>query len=94
MEVSVDIKNSLPVFNHKFMMINGKSYYVKECDDNFNLKEIIAKRLADILGIKCANYDIIKTDDNIYYVSEDLNILGNARNLSIISAANSSIVDY
>ena len=91
MEVSVDIKNSLPVFNHKFMMINGKSYYVKECDDNFNLKEIIAKRLADILGIKCANYDIIKTDDNIYYVSEDLNILGNARNLSIISAANSSL---
>ena len=49
MEVSVDIKNSLPVFNHKFMMINGKSYYVKECDDNFNLKEIIAKRLANIL---------------------------------------------
>ena len=41
MEVSVDIKNSLPVFNHKFMMINGKSYYVKECDDNFNLKGLI-----------------------------------------------------
>ena len=48
MEVSVDIKNSLPVFNHKFMMIDGKSYYVKECDDNFNLKEIIAKIEKDV----------------------------------------------
>ena len=91
MEVDNSIKESLVANNHRFMYINGKRYYVKLCEDNFNLKEIIAKRLADILGIKCANYDIIKTDDNIYYVSEDLNILGNARNLSIISAANSSL---
>ena len=91
MEVSVDIKNSLPVFNHKFMMINGKSYYVKECDDNFNLKEIIAKRLADILGIKCASYDIIKCNDTMYYISEDLKNLGNARNLSFIASPSSSL---
>ena len=78
MEVDNSIKESLVANNHRFMYINGKRYYVKLCEDNFNLKEIIAKRLADILGIKCANYDIIKTDDSIYYVSEYLNILGNA----------------
>lgn len=91
MEVSVDIKNSLPEFNHKFMMINGKSYYVKECDDNFNLKEIIAKRLANILDIKCASYDIIKCNDTMYYISEDLKKLGNARNLSFIASPSSSL---
>ena len=91
MEVSVDIKNSLLAFNHKFMMINGKSYYVKECDDNFNLKEIIAKRLANILDIKCASYDIIKCNDTMYYISEDLKNLGNARNLSFIASPSSSL---
>lgn len=91
MEVSASIKESLPFFNHKFMIINEKKYYVKICEDNFNLKEIIAKRLSDILGIKCASYDIIKCDDTMYYISEDLNALGKARNLSFIASPSSSL---
>ena len=91
MTLNEDQKKDLANFNHKFMIINGIRYYVKECEENCNLKEIISKRLADLLGIRCASYEVINANGTMYYLSRDLSELGYARNLTLIGDINNSL---
>lgn len=91
MTLTEEQKKDLEYFNHKFMIINGTRYYVKECEDGFNLKEIIGKRLADLLGLRCASYDVVTINGKMFYLSKDLSELGNARNLTLIGDINNSL---
>lgn len=91
MTLTAEQKKDLEYFNHKFMTINGTRYYVKECEDNYSLKEVVGKRLADILGIRCAEYEVVSANGTMYYLSRDLNELGSARNLTLIGDINNSL---
>lgn len=69
--------------DYEFVIIRGKSYFVKKLSKDYRtgqfvnfFKEVIAKKVADLLSIPCPNYFPVKIGEDYYYLSEDLNSFG------------------
>ena len=50
--------------------INGKRYFFKKIELDAN--ELVMERLAKAVDIKCAHYERITVNDNIFYLSDDI----------------------
>lgn len=51
-------------------------FLVKEITEEEIANELIGKKLADIFKVKCPNYYLVNVNGQYYYLSEDLNQLG------------------
>lgn len=73
---AIDNLTKKPLNVHNVNLSTG-SYYVKFCNEEEALKELIGKRIFDIVGIHCPKYYYLK--DKKCVISEDLNKLKNIK---------------
>ncbi len=74
MRLSENEKSVIKDNVHKYVVINGIQYFCKMAENNCN--EMIANRLANFVGINCAEYHLVKIDEALYYLSYSFNNLG------------------
>ncbi len=70
MELLLDDKDKIKFGVGKKLNINGKNYYIKRCLDKFPSTEIVAEKLCNVLGIKCAHYEVVEIDGETFHLSE------------------------
>src|SRR5699024_4786348 len=78
---------------NKFVILNGKKYYVKKAEKSFETTELIAQDLANLLDIKCAKYESVNIDGVFYYLSEDLNEQGRLIPIDVFMPNKLSLID-
>ncbi|MCM1053726.1 MAG: hypothetical protein NC483_07120 [Ruminococcus sp.] len=94
LHISEEQKRMIVKNNHDWVNINGKNYYVKKHRVGIPFSEIIAKRIMDVLNIKNANYEAVIIDDELFYLSEDLNGYGTFVGSEILKVKIASLYDY
>ena len=72
LELSKEIKEKIACPSNLTIDINGTKYYIKKAKDEVDGIELVIEELAKLVNIKCAHYERVKVDNNIYYLSEDL----------------------
>lgn len=60
---------------HNYVDIDGVQYFCKVAKNDCN--EILAYRLASLVGINCPLYHIVRVNKDLYYLSYSFNNLGN-----------------
>lgn len=75
-ELSDDVKKFMITREHDSVVIDGVTYFFKVHVAGMEYSELVAEELCHILGIRCAHYETISLDDNIYYLSKHLNTIG------------------
>lgn len=78
---------------NKFVILNGKKYYVKKAEKSFETTELIVQDLANLLDIKCAKYESVNIDGVFYYLSEDLNEQGRLIPIDVFMPNKLSLID-
>lgn len=93
MELTEQDKTIIKENINKFVILNGKKYYVKEAPTNYETTELIAQDLAKLLDIKCAKYESVNIDGTFYYLSEDLNEQGKLIPIDVFMPNKLSLID-
>ena len=82
-ELTEEERKDITQNDYEFVMIRGKSYFVKKISKDYRtgqylnfFKEVIAKKVALLFSISCPNYFPVKIGEDYYYLSEDLNSFG------------------
>lgn len=60
-----------------YVTINDKNFYVKKVKDINDGVELVMEHLAKLVNINSVHYERLVIDDEVYYLSEDLNNSGN-----------------
>ena len=68
------VEHDIVYFNVKKFDFSNGTYYIKFCKEDEAFKELLGKKVFDIVGIKCPEYKYYK--DLYCVVSEDLNTFG------------------
>lgn len=69
------------------------SYFVKKVSLIQGVNEIIGERLAKIIGLKCAHYELFTIGDNYYSLSKNLNNEGRFKLASVYNIKTNSLYD-
>lgn len=81
--------------NHKWIDINGIRYFIKSSNSSLMLySEIVAEKVAKMLGIRCAHYEATLIRGKLYYLSKDLSYEGPFVLGENISVNLSTLYDY
>lgn len=74
MKLNGEQKEYLKGKDHSFVVIDGLEYFCKSSDNEVN--ELVACKLAKIIGINCAEYYLVKLNGIYYYLSYSFNNIG------------------
>ena len=75
MKLTEKQKEELLSKEHNYVDIDGVQYFCKVAKNDCN--EILAYRLASLVGINCPLYHIVRVNKDLYYLSYSFNNLGN-----------------
>ena len=75
-----------------YVTINSKNYYVKKINNNDGI-ELVTERLAKLVNINSVHYERVVIDDEVYYLSEDLNKDGKYLSAKYVVMHKTSMID-
>lgn len=95
MNIPSETLEKIPRAVSSWVTIEGKKYYVKKWRTRLGYSEVIADKIASMYGIRHASYTAVKVDNKLYFLSEDLEYLGNNLITSdVFKVKNASLYEY